>query len=338
MKTKHVVLILAVILLCPISAIYAGSSSSPQQPQIGILLDTEPLPELLTKHLGLSPEQGIRIQNVRADSPADKAGLERDDIIIGLEGNEVKYYDELANKIRQTEAGNELSLEVIHLGQRKKIVIKPEILEGEVIWKYPPEPHTIQSWRPGKLFHLNPNDEDWLEVLPNNIPDIQLKELFKETYTYQYSKGGEDYSITIEGNPNDKDAEITVRAGKTEHKTTIEEMDKLPQKYYDSAKNALEQARETSKQQTSERKLHVPSPPTPETWRHFFDQEIPNRFRIQPINPDNKMLEKMEEQMRQLQERIEQLEKQQKQKHEQSPEKSDKQQPEEQETQLLERV
>ena len=329
---------MAAILLCPVSAIYADSSPSPQQPQIGVLLDTEPLPELLTKHLGLSPEQGIRIQNVRADSPADKAGLERDDIIISIEGNEVKYYDELANKIRQTQVGSELSLEVIHLGQRKKIVIKPEILEGEVIWKYPPEPHSVQSWRPGKLFHLNPNDEGWLEVPPDNIPDIQLKELFKETYTYKYSKDGENYSITIEGNPSDKDTEITVRAGKTEHKTTIDELDKLPQKYYDSAENALEKARETSKQQSTNRKFHVPSPPTPETWQHFFDQETPNRFRIQPVNPDNKILEKMEEQIRQLQERIEQLEKQQKQKQKQSPVKPDKKQSEEQETQTLEKV
>ncbi len=309
MKIKHVTLIFLVGLFCFVSTVQAESE---QTPMIGIVLDTTPLPELLTKHLGLSPDQGIRIQNVGADSPADKAGLERDDIIIAYNSEKVTDNKEFVNAIRKGGAGNEISLEIIHLGERKTVKLKPEILEGEVIWKYPPEPEIVRTWRPGKMFRLGPDEEKWLEILPEHFPDIDIYKYFNENYTYQYSENGERYTIIINGNPDGDDTEIIVRSGEAEYKATIDQKDKLPEKYQESVKISLENARKSHKQRMSDRKHYIPSPPMPDILQRFFDRDFQNPNPIHPFNPDNRKLERMEEQMRQLQERLDKLEKQQK--------------------------
>ena len=99
---------------------------------MGIKLDPIPLPDLLRKHLDLSPDQGIRIINIYRDSPADKAGLERDDIIIGFQGKDLNSNSELVSAVRQAGVGAEVSLEVIHLGQRKTVELKLEAVNGKV--------------------------------------------------------------------------------------------------------------------------------------------------------------------------------------------------------------
>ena len=58
-------------------------------------LDPEPLPELLVKHLRLEPETGLRVQNVLIGSPADKIGLEQDDLIVALNGKPVRDFEDI---------------------------------------------------------------------------------------------------------------------------------------------------------------------------------------------------------------------------------------------------
>lgn len=327
MKLKCFTLIFLVGSLFAASSVQAES----QKPaMIGILLDTAPLPELLTKHLGLSPDQGIRIQNVRTDSPADKAGLERDDIIIGYNGQKATDNEDFVNAVRSTEAGTEISLEIIHLGQRKTVKLKPEILEGQAAWKYPPEPEIVQMWRPGKMFRLDPDEENWLEITPDHFPNIDIYKLFNENYTYQYSEDGEKYTITIKGNPDDKDSEIIVRSGDNEYTTTIGQIEKLPEKYQESAKISVENARKTDRRKFLDRRYFMPSPNLPDALQRYFNRDFQNRIPVQPLNPDNEKFEKMEEQMKQMQERLDKLENQQKQ--DLPDEKSGGQEPEAQKT------
>jgi S1-C subfamily serine protease len=84
MKTKKTALISFMVLLFVAATPSAELKAAETRPYMGVWLDTSPLPDLLIKHLGLSPSQGIRITNVHRDSPADRAGLERDDIIIAF--------------------------------------------------------------------------------------------------------------------------------------------------------------------------------------------------------------------------------------------------------------
>jgi len=301
---------------------------------------------LLSKHLGLSLDQGIRITNVHRDSSADRAGLERDDIIIGFQGRKVMSSEsqEFIDEVRKAGIDTEVTLEIIHLGERKTVKLKLEPFEGERDFKYPPEPEIVQSWRPGKMFRLKPGDKDWIEIV---LP-FDRKSL--EVYDFHHSGDGEGYTITIEGNPDDEDTEITVRIGRDEYQTALGEfiIDKLPEKYREVAQKALENARKHSQQRIKNKTREFYDMLKPDELSKYLnklDELIKHlnertRFHLQPLqpdlpkfspDPDNQMFDKIEEQMRKLQERIEELEKRLGEAPERFPDKPDKQESQEQE-------
>jgi len=338
MKTKKIALMFCVVLLCVSTALYAKSDSTKERARIGVLLDNTPLPDLLVKHLRLSPKQGVRISNVQRNSPADKAGLERDDIIIAFLGEKIEDYEQLVDAVQQAGVGAEVSLEIIHLGERKTVKLQLEALKGEPDFRYPPEPEIFQSWRPGRMFRFKPGDKDWMEMeLPSDGKSLDV-------YNYHYSDDGESYSITIEGDPDDEDALITVRIGRDEYQTAVGKIDELPEKYRKVAQKALENSRKQSLQRIKNKtgksyfdymfkpdELAKHSDMLDELAKHLKErtrvllQPDPNdllkhleertRFHLQPDlpksipDPDNQMFDKIEEQMRKLQERIEEIEK-----------------------------
>ncbi len=281
---------------------------------MGIILDRAPLPDLLRKHLGLSPDQGIRIMNVNRDAPGDKASLERDDIIVGFQGKDVADANEFTSEVRRADIGTEVPLEIIHLGKHKTVGVKLGTFNGKVDLKYPPEPEMVNIWRPGKVYKLQPDKGKWVEIpfeeLPGRIEfSITMplgdgtQELFKEVYVYHFTEGGETYTITIKGSPNKDDTEIIVRIGKTEYKTEVGAINTLPEKYRASVEESLEKARKTSQErisEISEQKVKIDK------------ENFPSDRPVQPTGPDEKAFDRIEKQMRVFQNRLEKLEEQQK--------------------------
>jgi hypothetical protein len=182
--------------------------------------------------------------------------------------------------------------------------------EGEPEWKYPREPEAIRSWRPGRFFRLEPGGEDWKEMFKDGIPpdiDIDMKRFFKEVRTYHYSNG-EDYIVTIEGNPHDEDSTVTVRVGVDEYTTTAYEIDKLPEKYREGAEDAIENAIRRRWIRKFDLKPTPRSIPTQPGWKDYFEKLRPRNYPSQPLARGEEMFEKLQEQMRQLREHLEELE------------------------------
>jgi hypothetical protein len=284
---------------------------------MGVLLDTAPLPDLLIKHLGLSAGQGVRIMNVHRDSPADKAGLERDDIIISFQGQDVIDRERFVDEVRESGTGTQVSLAIIHLGQRQTVKLKLEPFTDALDLKYPAEPERVQSWRPGKVFRLRPGDKDWMEILRDGTPggfDVNIRQFFDEMTTYHHSNG-ESYTITVTGNPDDDDLTVIVRAGGAEYKTTAREIDRLPEQYREPAKQAIQSHRKASRTRKSDDREDSPFWRRPSNWRSYFDPSLrAGRSRrttppAPPSGPDDQILDKVQEQMRQLQQRLDELEK-----------------------------
>lgn len=309
MKTTFTVLIAALILLSTGTAICAEPESNEERPFMGVLIDPAPLPNLLSKHLGLPLGQGLRVQNVQKDSPADKAGLERDDLIIGFQGEDVHDYERFVKAIRDAGSGTEVSLQIVHLGVRKTVKLTLRPFEDEPEWKYPHEPEAVQSWRPGRFFRLEPGQDDWKEIFKNGVPpdiDVDVKKFFKEVHTYHHSNG-EDYTITIEGNPNDENSTIAVRVGDDEYTTTVNEIDKLPKKYREAAEGSLERARKAP----MPRRFNIDMPPwrTPPNWRDYFERLSPRNFDPVPhLDRGEELLDKVQKQIRDLRKRLEEQE------------------------------
>jgi hypothetical protein len=178
----------------------------------------------------------------------------------------------------------------------------------------------VQSWRPGKVFRLRPGDNDWIEILRDGVPkdldldvNLDLRRFFRELYMYHHSDG-ESYTITIEGNPEDEEATITVHAGDAEYKTTAKHIDKLPEKYREPAEQALKDARKSPRTRRFEFRTDEPSRRAPSNWRSYLDRwRRPGTPAAPPAGPgDQQMFDKIQKQMRELQQRLDKLEKHQK--------------------------
>ncbi|MHC4433297.1 MAG: S1C family serine protease [Planctomycetota bacterium] len=309
MKTTITTLIAVVLLLSGSTVVGAESQLTDGRPFMGVLIDPAPLPGLLSKHLGLPIGQGLRIQNVQKDSPADRAGLERDDLIIGFQGEDVHDYERLVAAIRQAGSGTEVSIQIIHLGARKTVKLTLKSFDGDPDWKYPSEPQAVQSWRPGRFFRLEPGEEDWKEMFKDGIDpdiDIDVRKFFNEVYSYHHSDG-EDYTVTITGNPNDEDSTITVRIGDDKYTTTVKEIDKLPREYRRAATDALESARESSRKRNPWDRVQALPWRTPQDWGRYFDRLHPRNYA--PFDRGEEMFDKIQEQMREMRKRLEELEK-----------------------------
>lgn len=352
MKTGNLILIIMLALLAAGTSSHAAAKSD-ERAYIGLGLDTTPLPDLLVKHLRLAPDQGLRIKNVMDNSPADRAGLQRDDIIIGFQGRQVRDLQKFVDAIQEAGVGTEVELEYIHLGQRKTVKLKLEAWPHEYEWKYPPEPVIQHYWHPGKIFRKGPGDPNWTEVPP--FGDMLLPHQFETGddsctlsllggfYHYHHCEDGKCYTITIEGNPNDKNTRIVVRDDDGQYETTVGKLDELP-KYRATATEDLRNARKVARHRKHMKQWpfnkpqeweeivgqgwkdqgHDPFPFCPpgawqdhlvdygKKWKDFYQQ--PDLFQpefIEPLEDRFKNLEKkMEENMRKLQDRIEELEKQ----------------------------
>ena len=68
--------------------------------------------------------QGASVHEVTEDSPAEKAGLQANDIITAMDGTPVKTQRELVNLVAATEVGSEHTLTVYRQGQSLEVTIE----------------------------------------------------------------------------------------------------------------------------------------------------------------------------------------------------------------------
>ncbi|MBO8137961.1 MAG: trypsin-like peptidase domain-containing protein [Desulfotomaculum sp.] len=91
------------------------------RPWMGVQIQTV-TPEI-AKYLGIKQEWGALIAGVVPGSPADKAGLQRGDVITGLDGKTIKNSDELIEIIKSKDVGDTLKVEAIRNGQKLELYV-----------------------------------------------------------------------------------------------------------------------------------------------------------------------------------------------------------------------
>lgn len=102
--------------------LYFGASR-----QIGV--STAPLTKQLGDYFGVAEGKGVLITNVREDSPAAKAGLKAGDIIVEVEGKEVKNGVDLIQNIAEKKEGD-VTLTIIRDKNRQTVRVTPEEVKG----------------------------------------------------------------------------------------------------------------------------------------------------------------------------------------------------------------
>jgi serine protease Do len=78
----------------------------------------------LQRSLGLTVNRGALVQDVTADSPADRAGLRTYDVILSFDGTPVASDDELIREISSKSPGNAAQVGVLRDGRRLTLTVK----------------------------------------------------------------------------------------------------------------------------------------------------------------------------------------------------------------------
>jgi serine protease Do len=87
-----------------------------------------PLSKQLAEYFGVVG--GLLINDVRADSPAAKAGLRAGDIIVEIEGKEVKRLGDLIRTIAEKKEGD-VTLTIVRDRNRQTVRVTPEAMKGD---------------------------------------------------------------------------------------------------------------------------------------------------------------------------------------------------------------
>ena len=89
----------------------------------------------LAESLGLTDPNGALVADVATDSPADKGGVERGDVIVGYDGQKVKENSDLPLLVATT-VGTKVPIEVLRDGKTKTLTVEiakldePEVASG----------------------------------------------------------------------------------------------------------------------------------------------------------------------------------------------------------------
>jgi membrane-associated protease RseP (regulator of RpoE activity) len=155
------------------------------------------VPEALRKQLKLPGDGAVFVEQVAPGSPAAKAGIEPDDVLLSAEGELLADARDLAIKIARSE-GKPMKVELYHGGEKKTVEVTPE--------KHPPRPHAMPDDR-------MPLTDRLFRVLRPGLPiDLEFPK---------------DLSVTIH-KQGDQPAKVTVERGDKKWEVTDRTLGELP--------------------------------------------------------------------------------------------------------------
>ena len=181
------------------------------------------LPDVLRAQLDLPENQGVLIDQVIADAPAQQAGLKTFDVIIAVSGKNVNNPGEVAEAVANAN-GEEVKIEYLRGGKRETVSLKPAPRPGAVM----PRQHdqrSVQRWferlgeGPLSMRFLHPG-----MVLP---PGASMAPSLPGDMTVTIEKQGE------------KPAKITVKQGDKTWQAGEDSLDKLPDEAHKYAQRML---------------------------------------------------------------------------------------------------
>ena len=133
-------------------------------------------PELREK-LNLKEDKGALVADVTPSGPADKAGIERGDVIISFDGEEITEMKELPYVVASTPVGKVVKVEVIRRGKHESLEVKIGKLKEEQAEEEPAEQvsdlgMTVDEITPELARQFGLSDQSGLVVVQveNNSP------------------------------------------------------------------------------------------------------------------------------------------------------------------------
>lgn len=198
--------------------------------RLGVRMDR--VPAVAADQLGLEPNVGIVITAVVPDSPAEKAGLKANDIVLEFAGKPVTdSTEEFARRVLDVRANEKVDLVVLRKG--KKVDVKGVEL---------PEARRPQPLPVPELPRLNAIPVPAPVALPEGFNAVSYT-TNNDAFTLKAKKGDVKFELSgtlnADGTPGVKKAVVT--DGDKAHEA--ESVEKLPAAYRDDAKALLQTVR-----------------------------------------------------------------------------------------------
>lgn len=86
-------------------------------------LATAAVPDMVSDHLDLAHGTGVIIRTIAPGSPAEKAGLSVNDIILSIGETAVGNPEAVSSAIRERKAGDRIAIDLIHKGKPAKVEV-----------------------------------------------------------------------------------------------------------------------------------------------------------------------------------------------------------------------
>ena len=98
----------------------------------------QPLSEEMAEALDMPGKRGALVGDVLPGAPAEKAGIRRGDVILSLDGKDVRDANDLLNRIAQVKPGTTVALAIWRDGRRRDLKAKVSAREEERLAGKPP--------------------------------------------------------------------------------------------------------------------------------------------------------------------------------------------------------
>lgn len=193
---------------------------SPEASEYWIGVRCAEVPEVLRAQLDLPRDQGVLIDQVIADAPAQQAGLKTFDVLISVGGNKVGEPRDVADAVAKADGG-ELKIEYLRGGKPQTATVKPSPRPRAIV----PQQRDQRSVR------------QWFERLgegPMSMRFLHPGMVLPPGASVAPSLPG-DMTVTIEKH-GEKPAKVTVKQGDKTWQAAEDSLDKLP----DEARNYVQ--------------------------------------------------------------------------------------------------
>lgn len=231
----------------------------PQAPQFWIGVSVADVEPALRAQLRLPTNKGLLVNEVFKDSPADKAGLKVNDILLAFNGTPLSDQRKLVELV-QANGEKTITVELLHEGKpRGDVEITPErpkmtsgVINVLPLTEYSWRGENVAFVRPGVVLdQTNPNQIQFLELndLNSNVESklkdqVQLlQDLARTLESKLKDQQAKDPNAALSKRLDDLDAEIK------KLRKALEELSKAPK-----ATEELQQAIELLKKQSADKK------------------------------------------------------------------------------------
>ena len=134
------------------------------RPQLGVIL-AEKVDPAVARQLGLPDAGGALVEAVFAGSPAQEAGLRKDDVILKFDGREVRNFNELRKLVADGRIGEKTEMEILRDGE--KVTLSVTLTEFQP--RAALVPIVPSAWLPSPPGAVAPGLQPQLPRLPSAV-------------------------------------------------------------------------------------------------------------------------------------------------------------------------